>query len=680
MRKNIHENKDKKSINEENTDQRQYIRLKVIFPVEFQFLDPETGGSICDIKQGFTRDVGKGGICLEVNNIEEGFEDILKAQKAKLDLRLHIPLGDRETKAIATIAWYKKIKSGYPNKYIIGLSFIDIDPREHSRIYFHARRMRLTPKVVSIVTLSLIAALMYFYAADFSLRRENKRLVRELVEFSGARSSLEKDLMKFDLEHKKAEERLFENQQRTQEYEKQVEELIKLSAELKRKDELLQYFEQDRTQAKEKLKRAISEKHKLSQEVTNLSKYSEYLTQRISRLSKKRVTAEDNLKDLLSSFEHVEEKGITSMYKWIKNHQNKFTGLVVSYEGDKNLEDLAFSYDQSLAAQSFTLMGDQDNARQILDFYYKDKAKKIYGVFANAYDAYTGSVVEYTVHAGPNIWLGIAMLQYGNKFRDEKYLSVAEDIADWLIGLQKEDAEFGIRGGPDFTWFSTEHNLDAYAFFAMLYEITQEDKYLIAQKRTFEWLKNNAFDRKRGRLNRGKGDATIATDTFAWAIAAIGPKLLKESGMDPDQIIDFAETNCLVTTSYKRPSGEEIEITGFDFGKFEHMPRGGIVSTEWTAQMVVALKIMEKYHKGLNDYTKEKYYKRRADFYLSELEKMVIISPSKVGQGEGCLPYATQDNADTGHGWKAPAGSRTGSTAGTSYTIFASRNYNPLML
>lgn len=663
----------------DHADRRRYIRLNVVFPVEFQFLDPDTGGSICDIKQGFTRDVGKGGICLEVNNIEEGFEDILKARKAKLDLRLHIPLNQRETKAVAAISWYKKIKSGYPNKYVIGLSFIDIDPRERNRIYLHAKRITLTPRVVSVVTLSLIVALIYFYAMDFNLRSENRRLVKELVEFSSAKSKVEKDLMRFDLEHKETEEKLSENQQKIREYEKQVEELKKLSEELKRKDELLQYFEQDRVQAKEKLKQAIAEKHKLSQEVTNLSKNSGYLRERIERLSKKRVTAEDSLKELLSSFEHVEEKGISTMYKWIKNHQNKFTGLVVSYEGDKNVEDWAFSYDQSLAAQCFTLMGDQTNARQLFDF-YKDKAKRVYGVFANAYDAYAGSVVEYNVHTGPNVWLGIAMLQYGNKFKDDEYLSVAETIANWLIGLQKEDPEFGIRGGPDFTWFSTEHNLDAYAFFGILYQVTQEDRYLVAQERTFDWLKKNAFDRKRGRLNRGKGDATIATDTFAWAIAAIGPKRLKESGMDPDQIIDFAETNCLVTTNYKRPSGEEIEITGFDFGKFEHMPRGGVVSTEWTAQMVVTLRIMEEYHRELNDHLKEKYYKRRGDFYLSELEKMVIISPSKVGQGEGCLPYATQDNADTGHGWRAPAGSSTGSTAGTSYTIFASRGYNPLML
>lgn len=679
MKKDTAKHKNIETSEERQVERRQYIRLNAIFPVEFQFLDPDTGGSISDIKQGFTRDVGKGGICLEVNNIEEGFEGILRDQKARLDLRLHIPLNQKEVKAITSIAWHKKLKSGYPNKYIIGLSFTDIDPKERSRIYFHARRIALTPKIISTVILLLTAGLIYFYMTDFNLRRENRQLVKELVEYSKEKSRLEKAILRYDSEQTEAERQLVENQGLVGQYEKKVNELKGLSTELRRKNALLERFQHERVEIKERLKAAISEKDGLSQKVSSLSKEAGSLRQRISRLSKESVSAEDSLKELLSSFEPIEEKNISNMYKWIQNHQNRFTGLVVSYEGDKSLEDWAFTYDQSLAAQCFTLMGDKEDAGQILSF-YRDKARKEDGAFRNAYDAYTGSVVEYTVHTGPNVWLGIAILQYTNKFKDQQYILMAEDIADWLIELQKQDVEFGLRGGPKFSWYSTEHNIDAYAYFGMFYKITREEKYMIAQKRTFEWLKKNAFNRREGRLNRGKGDATIATDTFAWAIAGIGPVLLKASGMNPDQIIDFAETNCLVTTNYKRPDGERLEVTGFDFGKYEHTARGGIVSTEWTAQMVVTLRIMERYHRELNDYIKEKYYKRKADFYLSELEKMTIVSPSRVGQGQGCLPYATEDNVDTGHGWRAPDGSRTGSTAGTAYTIFAKYVYNPLML
>jgi len=663
----------------EHVEGRRYLRLNAAFPVEFQFLSPETGAPISDIKQGFTRDIGKGGICLEVNNIEEGFEEALREKKARLDLHLHIPLSHRETKAVANVAWYKKIKSGYPNKYIIGLSFIQIDPKERTRVYFHARRISLTPKAVSILILALLIGFAYFYSSDFKLKRENRRLVQELVHLSGRRSKLQRDILGFDSERQEIEARLLENQERIEKYKLKVKELKMLSIELREKDDLLEDFQKDRLETKKRLKEALSEKAKLSKKVAALSKETAYLKERISELSKDRSSAQKNLEGLLSSFEALEQKSISSMYKWIKNHQNSLTGLVVSYEGDRDLSDWCFTYDQSLASQCFALMGDQNNARQVLNF-YKERAKKIDGGFVNAYDAYSGVVSEYAVHAGPNIWLGIAIVQYTDKFKDGQFVSMAEDIAMWLILLQEEDKEFGIRGGPNVTWFSTEHNLDAYAFFGMLYKITEKKEYLDAQQRTLEWIKKNAFNRSEGRLNRGKGDATIATDTFTWAVAAIGPRVLKEQGMDPDQIIDFAETNCLVTTYYIRPDGEELEITGFDFGKHEHLARGGIVSTEWTAQMVVTLKIMADYHGERKQFVKEGYYRRKAGFYLSELGKMMIISPSRVGQGEGCLPYATQDDVDTGHGWRVARGARTGSTAGTTYTIFARYGYNPMML
>jgi hypothetical protein len=66
--------------------------------------------------------------------------------------------------------------------------------------------------------------------------------------------------------------------------------------------------------------------------------------------------------------------------------------------------------------------------------------------------------------------------------------------------------------------------------------------------------------------------------------------------------------------------------------------------------------------------------------YLSELGNMIISSPSASGQGQGCLPYATQDQVDTGHGWLTPKGSHTGSVSGTAYTLFAYYGFNPLEL
>ena len=163
----------RKNKDPESIEHRKYIRLNVVFPVEFQFIDPETSGSISEIKQGFTRDVGKGGICLEVNNLEEGLEQSLIEGRAKLDLRLHVPLSRPETKAIAKIAWHDKIKSGYPNKYLIGLSFLQIDPKDSKRIYFHATRVILTPAIIAVFFFFLISGLAYFYSTGFKSKADN---------------------------------------------------------------------------------------------------------------------------------------------------------------------------------------------------------------------------------------------------------------------------------------------------------------------------------------------------------------------------------------------------------------------------------------------------------------------------------------------------------------------------
>ncbi|MDP2912225.1 MAG: PilZ domain-containing protein [Candidatus Omnitrophota bacterium] len=663
----------------ETIERRKYIRLNVIFPVEFQFIDPETSGSVSEIKQGFTRDVGKGGICMEVNNLEEGLEQVLREGKAKLDIRLHVPLSRPETKAIAKIAWHEKIKSGYPNKYLIGLSFLQIDPKDSRRIYFHAQRAILTPAIIAVFFFFLVSGLAYFYATSFTANSENRKLVEELGRLSTKKAELEKKILDLDGKQEAIGCKIVLNEDRIEEYKVRIKDLEKVVGNAKTKDRLITYLKEDKNKAKEVIKHVLSQRARFNSNMENLTKENTYLKNRVSKLSKQKISTEDNLKSLLSSFNPVEEKNIAGMYQWIKNHQSKRTGLVMSYEGDKDLEEWAFTYDESLACQCFTLMGDQENAKSILNF-YRDRAEKAEGAFANAYDSHTGKVVEYHVHSGPNIWLGIAIVQYTKKFKDEAYLSVAEDVARWLITLQRLDKGFGIKGGPKFEWFSTEHNLDAYAFFGMLYKITEEDAYLEAQAKTLEWLKKNSFNRLECRLNRGKGDATIATDTFAWAIAAIGPQLLRESGMDPDQIIDFAETNCLVTVNYIRQDGGNSKVTGFDFGKYEHLARGGIISTEWTSQMAVSFSIMAEYYKDQSEFNRASYYNKKADFYLSEVEKMIISSPSRVGQGQGCLPYASQDDVDTGHGWRVARGTRTGSTAGTAYTIFAKYRYNPLVL
>ena len=57
---------------------------------------------------------------------------------------------------------------------------------------------------------------------------------------------------------------------------------------------------------------------------------------------------------------------------------------------------------------------------------------------------------------------------------------------------------------------------------------------------------------------------------------------------------------------------------------------------------------------------------------------MIITSPSRAGKQDPSLPYASSAFIDTGHGWRTPKGSRTGSLASTAYFLLAYYGYNPL--
>jgi hypothetical protein len=304
----------------------------------------------------------------------------------------------------------------------------------------------------------------------------------------------------------------------------------------------------------------------------------------------------------------------------------------------------------------------------------------MYGRFLNGYYVLDGSPAEYVVHSGPNIWLGIAAMHYTHKSQDMRFVALAEDIARATMQLKGQDEDGGLRGGPGVEWYATEHNLDAYAFFNMLFKFNRKSEYSRARDKVLSWLLKHTYDKADVPIKRGKGDSAIATDTYAWSIASIGAEKLEELGMSPDRIMEFAEKNCSVEVSYKRPEGKTIKIKGFDFAPQRHLSRGGVVSSEWTAQMVVSFKIMADFYYKKGMIAKARSYDLKADSYLAELGNMVISSPSPSGQGESCLPYATEEHVDAGHGWVTPKGSSTGSVAGTIYTIFAYYKYNPLEL
>jgi len=631
-------------------ERRRYLRLDTVFPVQARLESPDKKQILSQWVQGFTSNVSRGGICLAVNNLPDDAAKLIKEKKANLFLEITLPIIRRPVDALANIAWVKEPLSPGVNHTLIGLDYIRINPKHNILIMRYAWGRRIfKPLVISLVIILGIGLAGNAYL-NYRLTKNNQTLAEELA------GVLRKARLAKDKIRQSAKQREF-LQSKINWLESEIGFVTTQEANKKP-------FTSGRSkEINELIIKLTQEKNSFAQKLINLRSQEALAIAESSRLEKKQAA--------------LEKVNLDKMYNWLKVHQNLNTGLSISFEGDKDISNWAFTYDQALLIQVYAHNSDFGRAKKLLNFFAKS-AKRQNGWFLNAYYASDGEPAEFIMHSGPNIWLGIAIMQYASQAQDKSYLYLAESIARCIINLQKQDPDGGIRGGPQFTWYSTEHNLDAYAFFNMLFKATRDNKYKQAADTALDWLLRHTYTHQDILVKRGKGDSTIATDTYAWSIAAIGPQKLKEIGMDPDKIMEFAEENCSVEVNFVRPNGQTVRVKGFDFAPLLHVARGGVVSSEWTAQMVVSYKIMAGYYYQKNNLERAHVYEDKANSYLAQLGNMLICSSSASGQGEGCLPYATQDFVDTGHGWMTPKGSNTGAVSGTAYTIFAYHGYNPL--
>jgi hypothetical protein len=640
-----------------SNERRLYLRLDSVFPVQFKIISPDGKIFYSEWIQGFTHNISKGGIRLDVNNLKPETISLLRNGQTAVFLQIQMPLTRPMVNAQAKIAWVRESEDG--DSCSLGLDYEQINSVGEKRImrYVWAKIMFLPAVITVILVLGLGFGINGY--VNLKLFRGNRALVEQLI----------KILQDSNVAKQKIKE-ISRDKESLQ---------LKIDALQLRIDAVETEKSGFAEKAKAEEAKSASSVKELNSVIEKLSLEKNSLQEQLIGLQHKESAVTDQLLDLNQKKGALEKANIDKMYQWLAVHQNRRTGLVMSFEGDSEVANWAFIYDQSLALQVYCNFSDFERAKAILEFFSR-KAKKVDGFFVNAYYADDGSPAEYTVRSGPNIWLGIAACQYTQKTGDNKYIRLAEEIAQNIMNLQAQDKDGGLRGGLTVEWYSTEHNLDSYAFFNMLYRVTGKQLYQEARDKTLSWLVSHTYDKASIPVKRGKGDSTIATDTYAWSIAAIGPERLSELGMNPDKIMEFAGENCAVEAYFSRPDGQRVKVRGFDFAAKNHIARGGVVSAEWTAQMIMAYKIMGEYYHKKGMANKASSYEEKADEYMNELCNMIISSPSPSGQGAGCLPYASLDFVDTGHGWMTPKGKATGSVSATAYALFAYHNYNPLQL
>ncbi len=143
--------------------------------------------------------------------------------------------------------------------------------------------------------------------------------------------------------------------------------------------------------------------------------------------------------------------------------------LVRSYEipaGDPSYERLlnwSWTYDSAVSAAAFVGSGNQAEAKQLLD--QLTALQNSDGSIDFAFNVATGAG-EPLLRSGTIAWVGLAAAYYDQTFKTGTYLQTEKLAANYLLSLQGSNGL--IRGGPDVSWVSTQHNLLAYAFLVRL--------------------------------------------------------------------------------------------------------------------------------------------------------------------------------------------------------------------
>ena len=392
---------------------------------------------------------------------------------------------------------------------------------------------------------------------------------------------------------------------------------------------------------------------------------------------------------------------------WLEKNSDKITGLPYSHVGDKRFEKWCITYDAAVASLAYIASGETEKSEKIIDFYIKNESVwRLGGIIGAVYAPDpNGAGESWAVWVGEDAWIAIASFHLYKATSKKEYLEFAEKIADFIVTLQnknKKDLNYGgIPLGPESDGmvagdqhinydaeepsfsevFATEHNIDSYALFNMLYRETKYEKYKEAKDKILGWLKRVAYNQKEGRLNRGgrkQIDSAVATDVHSWAISALGVETLDaiKPGL-AEKIIDFVEKNCVVEVSYVKPNGEKVKVEGVDYSDHNTaraLHRGAMVSPEWTFQLINAYKRLS------DDFTKrgERAKANRYDQKRVKLIKSMLNLAIEDNDGLA-YPYATLADAPIGHGLNTPCKGNL-SVIGASYAILGLSGYDPLAL
>lgn len=282
-----------------------------------------------------------------------------------------------------------------------------------------------------------------------------------------------------------------------------------------------------------------------------------------------------------------------------------FKITAVNTDFERTIRDVAFTYDNAVAALAFIASGDQPRAKQIVDalihaqnhdrFYNDGRIRNAYrsgalvspdgrvpmpGWYDNKQNRWVEDEFQVSTHTGNVAWSMLALLGYYETYGGEPYLDAAIRMGEWVErNCRDSRGAGGYLGGfsgwepnPSLLQYkATEHNLDLYAAFQRLYFITKNSVW---QKRAnaAKTFVLSMWDDKEGKFWTGtKPDGvTVHQETIPLDIQAWAPLALQEEGKPYWRALNYAEQKLRVED-------------GFDFNQDRDR-----IWYEGTAQMAVA--------------------------------------------------------------------------------------------
>ncbi|MFH0839516.1 MAG: hypothetical protein V1883_00675 [Candidatus Omnitrophota bacterium] len=223
-----------------NNEKRKYIRLDSVFPIEFQVVGGDRRELLSEMKEGFTRNIGKGGMGIFAKTLKEHDKEVFSfvPHETKLRLIINIPLDSEPIECFATVEWVEKEPGHIVDTYAFGVSYDFINEIEYERIVDYIRWLHLKPRLsmLAVVILGVFLTLTIAGLLQINVRRMEKE--KELLVYSAENKRAEAATAEAEKNRIRAESELMDVQNKQSEIEERIKKTEEEKTALERKARL----------------------------------------------------------------------------------------------------------------------------------------------------------------------------------------------------------------------------------------------------------------------------------------------------------------------------------------------------------------------------------------------------------------------------------------------------------